>query len=214
MTQTRNMHSRVLGTFAVALSAGFLLLAGCEVEPRSENLPLAARAAGKRLEDIADGAITGKLGETAFRAADVKVRVETMAGRERVDILVSADRLAHCGLPSANKAARVWVRWKGTVPTDGTPQRLEAGQHSPMSVHYEVYEEGRWVAHSGGAAVVTLTKNFGGYAGRLWICFDDGHESCVTGSFTGTACRSELDVDDSVWGAGRAESQTPTKRAE
>jgi hypothetical protein len=204
----------MLGALAAVLSAALAVLAACEPKPSSENLPLTARAAGKRLEDIAAGNISGKIGETQFRAVDVKVRVETMAGRERVDLLVSSERLDHCGLPDQAHGARVWVRWKGTVPTDGTPQRLEPGQHSSMSVNYELFEHGDWVAHSGGAALVSITKAFGGYNGRLWICFDDGRDSCVTGTFSGTECRSELDVDDSVWGAGRAETQTPTKRPE
>lgn len=214
MTHTQSMPSHVLGRLAAVLSVGLALLTACEPKPTSENRPLAVRAAGKRLEDIAAGDISGKIGGQRFRAADVKVRVETMAGRERVDLLVSSDRLTHCGLPDRAHGARVWVRWKGTVPTDGTPQRLEPGQHGAMSVNYELFEHDQWVAHSGGAAVVSITQAFGGYSGRLWICFDDGRDSCVTGTFTGTECRSELDVDDSVWGAGRAEIQTPTKRAE
>ena len=207
------MPFRVLGPVAVVLSAGLVWLTACEPVPKSENHPLTARAASKRLEDIADGGITGKIRDARFRAADVKVRVETMAGRERVDLLVSSERLDHCGLPRATRGTRVWVRWKGTAPTDGTPVRVEAGQDGPVTVNYETLQHGHWVAHAGGAALVSLTKTFGGYSGRLWICFDDGLDSCVTGTFRGTECRSELDVDDSVWGAGRMETVTPTKRA-
>lgn len=204
----------MLGFLASILSVGFVVLAGCEPTPTSENLPLAARAAGRRLEDIVDGKISGNVRGKPFRAADVRVRVETMLGRERVDLLVSSERLDHCGLSTKTHGTRVWVRWKGTVPMDGRPLRVEPGQHGAMSVHYEEMEDGRWVAHGGGAALVSLTKTFGRYSGRVWICFDDGLDSCVTGTFSGIECRSELDVDDSVWGAGRVETQTPTKRTE
>lgn len=208
------MPHHVLGASAVALVAALGLLAACRAVPKSENHPLAVRAASKRLEDVPRGRVSGKIADSPFRAADVKVRVETMEGRERVDLIVSTARLDHCGLPRATHDTRVWVRWKGTAPFDGTPVRLEAGQHGRMSVNYEVYEDEQWVSHSGGAALVSIHKVFGGYEGRLWICFDDGRDSCVTGTFRGVECRSELDVDDSVWGAGRAESETPTKRAE
>ena len=210
------MPPRALGPFAVVLSAGLVWLAACEPTPKSENLPLAVRAASKNLDDIADAGITGKIRETPFTAADVKVRVETMPGRERVDLIVSSARLDHCGLPRANRETRVWVRWKGTAPMDGRAVRVEAGQRGAMSVNYETLHDGHWVSHGGGAGLVSHTKTFGGYTGRLWICFDDGLDSCVTGSFHGTECRSELDVDDSVWGAGRVETltPTPTKRAE
>ncbi len=197
----------------LALGAGQL---GCSEAPYAEHRPLSVRAASKELKDIGDGVVSGKLYGTAFTLAEARVRVETMPGRERVDLLLADAPIARCGLPIANDKRRVWLRWKGKPTLDGTPIRVELDdKNSPLSVHYEVPVKELWLSHGGGVALLSLRdRGFGDYTGQVWVCFDDKQESCLSGTFKATQCRSELDVDDSVWGAARLDDSYPTKRKE
>jgi hypothetical protein len=188
------------------LCATWLASTACNPPPTSGPHPLAARAATKKLADVPTTSLAGTLRGKPFKLADARVRIETRAGRERVDVYLSETPIERCGLPLARHGRRVWLRLPGQPVLDGAELRVEAGKPGPFEPHYEVELDDKWLGHGGGAALLSLkAEGFGRYAGQLWACFDDGLDSCVAGSFQAAACRSELDVDDSVWGAARLE---------
>ncbi|HEX7477449.1 MAG TPA: hypothetical protein VF331_06560 [Polyangiales bacterium] len=199
-------------TLLLAAAFGLLgsLAVGCGKIPVSPHAPLAARAADKQLTDIPAAPVAGKINGAAFKVADARVRIITMEGRERVDILLSDSKIERCGLPLATHDRRVWLRWPGKHVLDGAPIRVEVGQKGPISVHYEQPEDRLWLGHGGGAALLSVRDDgFGAYKGAVWACFDDTEHSCVSGQFEATACRSELNVDDSVWGSARLDAKYP-----
>jgi len=116
VNHTRPTSHRVVLASAAFFAAAVTWLAACETVPNNENHPLSVRAATKNLDDLGPR-VTGTLREARFRAVDVKVRVETMAGRERVDLLVSAERLQRCGVPRASRAAPTASRRASTMKT-------------------------------------------------------------------------------------------------
>jgi len=188
------------------------LLLACQEPEASSHVPLAEKAASHTLEQIPERPVSGTLEGAAFRSVDARVRQVTMRGRERVDVLLSDIPIERCGLPLGTGGRRVWLRLPGKPTLDGSPLRVEVGQASPLSTHYELRKRGAWLGHEGGAALLSLrAAGFGKYQGVLWTCFDDPHKSCVSGRFTASECRSELDVDDDVWGAARLGAQYPEK---
>ncbi len=205
--QSKRAHGPRAWALLGLWSACAALQPACQARPTSQHVALAARAADKQLEDIPTTAVSGTVAGRAFHAADVRVRIITMPGRERVDVLLSETAIKRCGLPLATEDRRVWLRWPGKPVLDGTAVRSELGAKGPLSAHYELIVDKQWMGHGGGAALLSLQDaGFGKYKGALWVCFDDAQRSCVAGSFEARACRSELDVDDSVWGAARLDS--------
>jgi hypothetical protein len=206
---------------ALLLSVAALSLTAlaCGKPPLSSHGGPTGRAADKQLIDIPATTVSGKVHGREFKLVDARVRVETMRGRERVDVLLSDSSIKRCGLPLATHDRRVWLRWQGKPVLDGTPVRVEVGRESskrpngsasPLSAHYETLVDGQWLGHGGGAALLSLRdEGFGKYKGAVWVCFDDAEHSCVSGQFEARACRSELDVDDSVWGAARLDAKYP-----
>jgi hypothetical protein len=197
--------------WALALSVSLLLLA-CKEPPSSSHVPLSERASTRTLEQIPSRPVTGSIRGAAFVMAQARVRVVTMPGRERTDVLLSDVPIERCCLPLATGGRRVWLRIPGARKLDGSPLRAELGETATVSVHYELRVGGQWLGHEGGAALFSLrAAGFGKYEGALWTCFDDAQKSCVSGRFTASECRSELDVDDNVWGAARLDSKYPDK---
>jgi hypothetical protein len=189
-----------------------LALCGCNEPPISLHKALSVKAADRTLEQIPAHQVTGTVYGAPFQAADARVRVQTMPGRQRLDLLLSDIPIERCGLPLASKGRRVWLRLPGTPKLDGSPLRAELGQTDLASTHYELLIGGQWLGHAGGAVLLGLrASGFGRYAGALWTCFDDDKRSCVTGRFEATACRSELDVDDDVWGSARLDGKYPER---
>lgn len=202
------MSERTPELLAARGIALILAITACNAPPTSGPHPLAARASAKTLTDIPATPLAGTLRGKPFKLADARVRIEARAGRERVDVYLSETPIERCGLPLARHGRRVWLRLPGTPTLDGAELRVEAGKPGPFEPHYEVELDGRWLGHGGGAALLSLkSEGFRKYAGQLWACFDDGLDSCVAGRFEASGCRSELDVDDSVWGAAHLESK-------
>jgi len=191
------------------------LLLGCNQPPRTTHVSLVEKAATHTLAQIPAQAVGGKLRGAPFSGSDARVRVVTMPGRERVDLLLSDIPIPRCGLPLATRGRRVWVRLPGQPKLDGSPLRAELGETKLLSTHYEALVDGQWLGHEGGAVLLSLrATGFGKYGGALWTCFDDAQESCVSGRFNASECRSELDVDDDVWGAARLGAKYPEKSAQ
>jgi len=203
------------GTLTIPFVIACMLLGACKEPLRSAHHPLAERAAAREPAAIEGERVTGKLRGEGFDARHAYVRVVEMEGRERVDVLFSEQPIQHCGIPMARPERRVWLRIPGKPAFDGSALRVEANAEpggAALTTHYELPTPEGILAHGGGAALLTLADDgFRRYRGALWTCFDDGQGSCVSGRFEAVACRSELDVDDSVWGASRLDPAYPTQ---
>jgi hypothetical protein len=209
--RARHAPARALATWALFACALF----ACKEPLRSAHHPLAERAATHQLDAIEGDRVHGSLRGQPFEATHAYVRVVTMQGRERVDLLLSERPIEHCGASMARPGRRAWLRLPGTPRLDGRAMRVEAdadARKAPLTTHYELPSDRGILAHGGGAALLSLRDTgFGRYRGALWTCFDDGEGSCLTGRFEASACRSELDVDDSVWGASRLDPAYPAR---
>lgn len=98
-------------------------VAACSGEPPAPApLPDVAEVA---LDRAGEGTIEGTLDGAPFVAGDVRVRIVTRAGRERVDLLVADRPIERCGLPIAREETLVWARFPGaTELAPGTFERL------------------------------------------------------------------------------------------
>lgn len=164
------------------------------------------------LGEIGEGEIAGEIDGEPFRAADVRFRVTSFPGRERVDLWIADRPIERCGLPLAREETLVWARFSGrTELAPGVHERT--GEDGEFEVHYERPGEGRSLraAHRGIARIEIARASAASVEGRLRVCFADDARSCVGGSFTATPCLSRIDgraareppglVDDALEGA-------------
>jgi len=181
--------------------AATLALASCggSSETGAPRRPLSVDAAGLRAADIPDHAVTGELRGRPFSARDVRLHVVEVPGRERVDLIVSDEPIAHCGVPgqpAIDRSRRIWFRAEGRTRFEPGELRIDPARGGTVSAHYEVFEGGRWMG-SGTAAALLVVNEIGGGAmtGRLAACFDDGASSCVRGRIVAAPCRSAIDLN-------------------
>jgi len=185
----RALLACVVGTLGLGLTA-------CSEAPLPSGPP-ATRLAAMNVDTIPATPISGTLAGDDFTVVEARYRVETFPGRERVDLLLSDTPLRRCGLPIVREGRIAWLRFGGVTSLPTGEARLSAdAEEAPFSIHYEHQSaEGRvYAGRDGGDALVSFGEpELGHIPGKLHICFGDGHESCVKGSFEATPCFSRID---------------------
>jgi hypothetical protein len=184
-------------------------LAGCK-RPVARSTP-AMRSSAMDLAAIAPTAVAGSLRGSPFRVVEAWYRVERAPGRERVDLILSEGHVGRlCGESVPELSRHVWVRFPRVTELAVGALRVDPPATTPISVHYEWADDGKWTGHGGGSAVVAVDEVApGAIAGRAKICFDDPARSCVAGSFRARECRSELDLDGPRSGVRQREGAAP-----
>lgn len=178
-----------------AAIAAFALawIAGCGEPPAPPPMP---EPSSVELESLGEGAIAGTIGGEAFSAADVRFRVTSFPGRERVDLWIADRPIERCGLPVQREHTLVWARFAGRTELAAGTYELAGGEgEDELEVHYERPGEGRSIdaVHRGRARIEITEASPARLAGRLRICFADEARSCVGGSFEATPCLSRID---------------------
>lgn len=161
-------------------------------------------ASSVSLDELEEGEITGTIGGAPFSARDVRFRVTSFPGRERVDLWIADRPIERCGLPLLREQTLVWARFPGRTELTPGSYELVGGEHEGgLEVHYERPGEKRSTeaVHRGLARIEITSASARQVTGRLRICFADEAGSCVGGSFEATPCLSRID--------GRAAREPP-----
>lgn len=180
----------------LALCAGVLGFAACG-ESAPVSGPPATRLDAMSLDAIPTSPVAGTLAGEEFSVVEARYRVESLPGRERVDLLLSDTPLRRCGLPIVREGRMIWLRFDGVTALPAGEVRLSADSQDPaFSVHYERQgaDQRRYTGREGGDALLSLGEaELGHLPGKLFACFGDGQGSCVKGSFVATPCFSRVD---------------------
>jgi len=145
---------------------------------------------------IASTEVQGRVRSAPFVARDARYLVDRRPGREHIDILLSdAKAQEACGPLSPAEPPRIWLRYAAAGPLPASELTISPGAPSAWEVHYQLRSEGRWVSSREAAAIgkVVLADAGRTLTGALSVCFADGLQSCVSGSFVAIDCPSEID---------------------
>ena len=103
---------------------------------------------------IPDAPLSGTLRGATFVASDARYVADHRVGYQHVDIKLSAGSAeAACGEIKPAGSPSVWLRLERSDKVSTQELRLEPGQGSPWSVHYQVREDDGWVGSSDAAVV-------------------------------------------------------------
>jgi hypothetical protein len=188
---------------APLLSAGL----GCDSDPTAAPPAGSVRPAHDSAAAIPTSPIEGKLRGQPFVVRDARYRVDRRPGHEHVDILLSdGEAKGPCGDLEPAEPPRIWLRRQGAAPLASQEIRIAQGQAAGWEAHYQLRQNGRWVAAGDGAAWLRLDVPDAGFTvrGALSVCFADGAGSCAAGAFVAHACPTE--IDRPVRGVGPTES--------
>lgn len=199
-------HARLCAVFASVA----LLLAGCERSAHAAAeapavQPFEVRSADLEAEGLGDGPVRGTLAGETFTLAQAVFRIERAERRQRLDIWLSDQPIADCGVPMPTDARKVWLRFAGITDVEIGTTRVDVVDEDPtVSLHYELPDgSGGWRSANGGAAVIVIEEaRDDTLRARFSACFDDGSASCVSGAFVAERCTGPLDADDAIRGAG------------
>ncbi len=144
--------------------------------------------------DSADGPVAGELAGTAFEVQDVYFRAVRHEGFERVDLVFAEEQQDDCGLPLPRAGRRVFVRFDDVTEFPEGSVTIDRDGEGDVSMHYEEQIDGKWVGVGVGVGRLEFDEVAeSAIQGRVHLCFDDGAESCIAGTFSARACLSRLD---------------------
>jgi hypothetical protein len=193
--------------FAFALP---LLLAACShAEPPAPKEPPPPPSSE---QVIPVGPVSGKLGGQPFTMKSARYYFDQRPGYEKVDLkLYAVETDTPCTDLVAQKPMAVWLRRQGPerIAAETTTTTVAGG--GKWDVHYQVHEDERWAGTGEANALVVMGEPGPDLKieGSLWACFRDATGSCVSGTFTASYCRIEIDAPV----RGTEAMERPAKRA-
>jgi hypothetical protein len=137
---------------------------------------------------IPDAPVTGTVRGAPFVARDMRYIVDDRVGYAHTDIKLSVGKAdVACGAISTNVTS-VWLRRESA-------DKLGADGGAAWSVHYQVFERGKWIGLVAKSALVSIrgVSADGRLSGGLAVCFGDESNSCVSGSFEAVSCPPNVD---------------------
>ena len=173
-----------------------LLTASCDTAQPTPSGSAHVRPAHESVAAIPSTEVQGRVRSTPFVARDARYVVDRRPGYEHIDILLSdAKAQGPCGPLSPAEPPRIWLRYLGPGPLPSGEFAITAGAPSPWEAHYQLRSDGRWVGSRDAAVVGRVAVADAGrtLSGALSVCFADGSDSCVSGSFVAMDCPSEID---------------------
>jgi len=189
---------------SAALALGSSLLGGCAEVPPEPSKDIEPQFASP--DSIPDGPVNGTLDNKPFSAQDSRFYVDRREGYEKLDIKLSATEVEdHCGTLRYAQAPMVWIRRRGVEPLEPGTYNIKPGDDSPWQVHYQVKDGDYWVGNGDAAAILVIRSASLRQivVGDLSVCFADGKQSCVSGTFMAHYC--PISVDLPVRGADSVE---------
>lgn len=187
----------------IALSALALSCRGERSGPsaRKVDLPISSPSA------IPDAKVSGTLRGTPFVVRDARYVIDRRVGYAHTDIKLSAGTSeTPCGPITNAHAPSVWLRLDGDAKIASQDLRISVDEPGPWTLHYQVFEDEKWVGVTDGTALLALREPGpdGRLQGGLAVCFPDDPKSCVSGSFDAVSCPPS--IDQPVRGASPPES--------
>jgi hypothetical protein len=174
--------------------AGLALL-GCREEahpapPRPVPLPVSSP------EAIPDAPVSGRVHGAPFVLRDARYVIDRRVGYAHTDILLSAGTAeAACAPVLPARSTTVWMRLDGPAKIAPVTTRTGPGADAAWQVHYQAFEDDRWVGAGEGTALLMLHEAGpdGRLTGGVVVCFPDDAKSCVSGSFEAVGCPPSID---------------------
>ena len=160
--------------------------AGNAATERAPDPPHAAFAA------IPAAPISGQILGEPFSLVSARYYVDRRPGRERVDVVLSsAPGATGCAAARSSPHASLWLRRWGAQAIGAEQVRVTDDTEATWELHFERRVGGRWVGSHGVQALLELSEpgDDRRLRGALSACFAGPEASCVSGSFTATACR-------------------------
>lgn len=145
---------------------------------------------------IPDAPLSGTIHGVPFVARDMRYVVDDRVGYAHTDIRLSTGQAeSACGTISPARPTSVWLRLEGDEKVVAKDVRIAPGTPSTWSVHYQVFEDGRWIGLTARSALLSIrgVSPDGHVSGGLAVCFGDDAKSCVSGSFDATGCPPTID---------------------
>ena len=199
------MRTLALATLTCAL------LIGCNERP----LPELGEPAPvpDNTTSIGVSAVNGKIAGSPFEVKAARYSIDRRPGHEKVVIhLLNEAPEKLCSELGNMRSTTVWLRKNGTQSVEPEAVRLGPKTKSPWEVHYEVYDQGRWVGVGRANLLLKVSAVRADMTldGDLAACFGDANKSCVSGHFSATYCPTRIDAP--VRGTENMERPPPGKK--
>jgi hypothetical protein len=189
------MSPCALGQAVLAASCLCFLL-GCGRRTEATPNP-APRAAPTSADAIPAGPVSGKVAGKPFALKGARYSLDIRPGVEKTDIVLTDVETAEpCADLGPLHATSVWLRWTGVGVPKAEVVRTDPQSPSAWAAHYERFDEGRWVGNGNASALIALEapKVDRKLEGSVSVCFGDGLDSCVAGSFVARDCPIRIDA--------------------
>lgn len=179
----------------VPVTCLFLLLGGCEPQPRTG--PFKEPPPAPTSEDsIHVGPLSGKIDGKEFIGKSARYYVDHRPGYEKIDVKIyGVGSKTPCGDLDEPKPPSVWLRRVGAEKVTAEKTTTTVAEGGKWQVHYQIQDSGYWIGN-GDANALVVTEEVGPdlkLSGVLSACFRDTTGSCVAGEFAASFCRVSFD---------------------
>jgi hypothetical protein len=185
----------VRGLRAIGYALAGLALVACRDEAHpapGAPAPLPFSSPGA----IPDAPVNGRIHGAPFTLRDARYVIDRRIGYAHTDILLSAGTAeAACAPVAPAQSTAVWLRLDGADKIASTSTRVGPGADGTWQVHYQAFDDGRWVGAGEGTALLVVREPGpdGRLSGGIAVCFPDATKSCVSGSFEAIGCPPSID---------------------